>query len=147
MTAHTPAECGKKWWPLVKGLHGSQMEVVAWVIEQEVRHLQEVHKSQQNTSAVDKATAGARMKLTLPALRMAAAKLVPVSAVVRLARVMTWPACLTIEEVRAEVDEAILAVQATSPVEWQGTRADIAFLACPLSERLYESLLAYPGTA
>lgn len=141
MTALTPAQCTGKWERLVRNLDDSQKEVVAWVLERELRYLHKVTEDNKTPAM------GAKLKVIIPACRMAAVNLVPTSLVDRLARVAAWPKRLTIEEVRAAVDDAILAVQALDHLEWTDTTAEIAFLACPLAERIYESLLAYPGTA
>ena len=135
------AERSVKWAQLLRGLDVSQMDVIAWVIEEEVRYLQSI------VSDNDEQPIGDKLKLIIPAVRRALTTLLPVSAVDRLARITNWPKQITIEEVRAALDDAVLTIQALDSVAWQGTMADIAFLTCPLSERTYEALLSYPGTA
>ena len=129
----------EKWQPLLRGLDRSQHNVIAWVIEEEIRYLQKVMENKKDNGDLLKIQA---LKVIVPSLRRALEELVPASAVDRLASIAVWPNGLTIERVRAALDDAVLTIQ--PHVEWSATTADIAFLTCPLSERTYEALLTYP---
>lgn len=141
MSTLTVAQCQEKWKALLEGLDGSLHSVVAWLLEQEVRH-----QIAETADGAATTRAGSRAKVYLPALRLAARRLLPTSAVEQLGRVATWPQSLTVEDVSAALREALVQIQVAGGLvlEWEPGEIGVQSQIQALAERTYEALLAYP---
>lgn len=127
-----------KWRKLLKGVDVRWHGVAAWVFEKEVRHLH---------SWVDdpeKGAIGPSIKVYIPALRLALAELLPVSAVDQLARLVTWPQSLTIEEVESAIEEAFLKLALVDRgLEWDPNGPSMKEHKQGLARRMFDALRAF----